>query len=113
MLTFDDGYRDNVTCALPILERHDAPFTIFVPTGPPTRTLYSWWLGLRALLRVRDTVTIEAMDRRFDCPDLASKTAALAKATRWVHFDLRRAQMLAPTFATAGNHIFCKILPSQ
>ena len=113
MLTFDDGYRDNVTCALPILERHDAPFTIFVPTGPPTRTLYSWWLGLRALLRMRDTVTIEAMDRRFDCPDLASKTAALAKATRWVHFDLRRAQMLAPTFATAGNHIFWTILPSQ
>ena len=101
VLTFDDGYRDNVTHALPILERHDAPFTIFVPTSAPTRTLYSWWLGLRALLRMRDSVTIDAMDRRFDCPDLASKTAALHKVTQWVHSDLRRARMLAPTFATA------------
>ena len=101
VLTFDDGYRDNVTHALPILERHDAPFTIFVPTGAPTRTLYSWWLGLRALFRMRDSVTIDAMDRRFDCPDLASKTAALHKVTQWVHSDLRRARMLAPTFATA------------
>ena len=72
---------------------------------PAYTHLDSWWLGLRALLRMRDTVTIEAMDRRFDCPDLASKTAALAKATRWVHFDLRRVQMLAPTFAAAGNHM--------
>ena len=101
-LTFDDGYRDNITCALPILELHDAPFTVFVPTGAPTRTLYSWWLGLRALFRMRDTVTIDAMDRRFDCPNIPSKTAALAKVTQWVHSDLRRSWMLAPTFATAG-----------
>jgi peptidoglycan/xylan/chitin deacetylase (PgdA/CDA1 family) len=102
VLTFDDGYRDNVTRALPILELHDAPFTIFVPTGAPTRTLYSWWLGLRALFRMCDTVTIDGMDRRFECPDIASKTAALAKVTQWVHSDLRRACMLAPTFAAAG-----------
>jgi peptidoglycan/xylan/chitin deacetylase (PgdA/CDA1 family) len=102
VLTFDDGYRDNAIQALPILELHDAPFTIFVPTGSPTRTLYSWWLGLRALFRMCDSVTVDAMDRRFECRDLASKTAALAKVTQWVHFDLRRAWMLAPTFATAG-----------
>ena len=102
VLTFDDGYRDNVTRALPILELHDAPFTIFVPTGAPTRTLYSWWLGLRALFRMCDTVTIDAMGRRFDCPDLGSKTTALAEVTQWIHSDLRRAWMLAPTFATAG-----------
>ena len=102
VLTFDDGYRDNVTRALPILELHDAPFTIFVPTGAPTRTLYSWWLGLRALFRMSDTVTIDVMGRRFDCPDLGSKTTALAMVTHWIYHDLRRAQMLAPTFATAG-----------
>jgi peptidoglycan/xylan/chitin deacetylase (PgdA/CDA1 family) len=45
--TFDDGYRDNVSMALPILERHNAPFLIYVPTGRPARTLQAWWLGLR------------------------------------------------------------------
>jgi peptidoglycan/xylan/chitin deacetylase (PgdA/CDA1 family) len=31
-VTFDDGYRDFVTTALPILERYGVPATIFVPT---------------------------------------------------------------------------------
>ena len=32
-ITFDDGYRDNLTHALPVLERHSFPFTIFVASG--------------------------------------------------------------------------------
>lgn len=33
VLTFDDGYRNNLTHALPILRRYNAPATFFVPTG--------------------------------------------------------------------------------
>ena len=32
-LTFDDGYRDTRDFALPILQRHGAPFTVFFATG--------------------------------------------------------------------------------
>jgi peptidoglycan/xylan/chitin deacetylase (PgdA/CDA1 family) len=102
VLTFDDGYRDNVATALPILERHNAPFMVYVPTGAPTRTLPSWWLGLREIFRLGDTVTIDAMDRRFHCPEFHEKVSGLNKVIEWIHQDYHRIAMLAPTFNRAG-----------
>lgn len=102
VLTFDDGYRDNVLVALPILERHNAPFLMYVPTGAPTRTLQAWWLGLRELFRSRDYVTVDAMDTRFHCPNFQAKVSALVRTTQWIHEDYHRAAMLAPTFHKAG-----------
>lgn len=102
VLTFDDGYRDNVTVALPILERHNAPFMVYVPTGAPTRSLQSWWLGVRKLFLSRDTITIDALGRVFHCPDLRSKLSAFAEVIEWVHQDYRRAAMLTPTFTQNG-----------
>jgi peptidoglycan/xylan/chitin deacetylase (PgdA/CDA1 family) len=102
VLTFDDGYRDNATIALPILEKHHAPFTLFVPTASLDRTLYSWWLALRTLFLDRDAVDIEAMGQRFSCADLDAKLEGFRLTRDWVHQDLRRSSLLAPTFLAAG-----------
>lgn len=32
-ITFDDGFRDNLTVALPLLEKYDLPMTLFVAAG--------------------------------------------------------------------------------
>ncbi len=42
-VTFDDGYRDNVTLALPILREHGIPATIFVTTGYLGQRALFWW----------------------------------------------------------------------
>src|SRR5882762_6566367 len=36
-LTFDDGHRDFLINALPILERHGIPFVLYIPTAAITR----------------------------------------------------------------------------
>lgn len=102
LLTFDDGYRDNRTNALPILERAEAPMTLFVPTGMMTRELYAWWIALREIAKTRDAVDIPPMERRFECVDLASKVALMRQVTAWIGTDNARARSLAPTFTKYG-----------
>ena len=50
VVTFDDGYRDNLTLALPILEKYGVPATIFVATGLIDRTANLWWEEHRFIL---------------------------------------------------------------
>ncbi len=102
VLTFDDGYRDTSTRALTVLERHRAPFTVYVPTGAVTRELNSWWLGLRALFQTRDKIVVSAMERTFECAGHESKLARYAEVRKWVALDYRRATLLDDTFRSYG-----------
>ncbi|MEY8410221.1 polysaccharide deacetylase family protein [Lachnospiraceae bacterium 62-26] len=49
-ITFDDGYMDNFTNALPILEELDIPATIFVSTGNINTPEEFWWDELERIL---------------------------------------------------------------
>ena len=49
-ITFDDGYLDNFTNALPILEELDIPATVFVATGNIDTPQEFWWDELERLL---------------------------------------------------------------
>ena len=42
-LTFDDGYIDNLTEALPLLKKYNMPATIFVCTGNIGKSNEFWW----------------------------------------------------------------------
>ncbi|MBL8331304.1 MAG: polysaccharide deacetylase family protein [Rubrivivax sp.] len=49
-VTFDDGYLDNLTRALPVMQRYDVPFSVYVPTGGLEEGTMLWWDRVVALL---------------------------------------------------------------
>lgn len=49
-VTFDDGYMDNFTNALPILQEFEIPATVFVSTGNINTSEEFWWDELERLL---------------------------------------------------------------
>ena len=53
VVTFDDGYRDNLANALPIAEAKGVPITVFVTSGILGNHHGLWWDRLGTLLRSR------------------------------------------------------------
>lgn len=49
-ITFDDGYLDNLTCALPILEANDAPATLYATTCNTDTPKNFWWDELETII---------------------------------------------------------------
>lgn len=67
VVTFDDGYADNLHVARPLLERHDVPATVFVASGALGTERGFWWDELAALILgpARFPATLEvALDGR-------------------------------------------------
>ena len=82
VLSFDDGYRDNLDNALPVLKRLEAPFILYVTTGFADRTAHLWWRELEAAVRALDDVSIQINGQTLTFParTSAQKSAAFAKA---------------------------------
>lgn len=58
VLTFDDGYRDNLEIAYPVLKELDAPFTVFVASGLVDRTTELWWVALEQMIAANDEILL-------------------------------------------------------
>lgn len=102
-ITLDDGYADNFTCALPIFEKFNAPFTLYVTTDLVERCGYLWWIGLERLIAQNDAIEVAPMQKRFAASSLRDKKAALDSITDWVAVDIeRRAPLLRQVFDLYG-----------
>ena len=77
-ITFDDGYRDNLQYAWPILKRHGLPWAIFIVPAFLDRSGRLWWLELEeAIARLNFVdVTIGKTKFVFDTRSLQQKNAA-------------------------------------
>lgn len=56
VLTFDDAYRDNLRYALPILQKHEAPFTLYVPTAFVDGVGQLWWQAIEDIIARQEAV---------------------------------------------------------
>ena len=84
VLTFDDGYRDNLVRALPVLEKHRAPFTVYVTTGFAERRARLWWVELEEALRRASRVEIVIDGAALSLPaGTAAEKRAAFKAVYW------------------------------
>ncbi|MFH1982568.1 MAG: polysaccharide deacetylase family protein [Pseudomonadota bacterium] len=63
-ITFDDGYRDNLVHALPVLEKYGLPVTIYVATRFPDGEDGMWWYELADICRRQDAVDFRWRGRR-------------------------------------------------
>ena len=88
-LTFDDGFRDNLQYAEPILRRYGAPFTVYVASGFADGAVRAWWEDLEAAIQRLPRVALRLDGETFDLPtgSMAEKEAAadlLSKRLRTV-----------------------------
>jgi peptidoglycan/xylan/chitin deacetylase (PgdA/CDA1 family) len=75
--TFDDGYRDNLEHALPVLQRLAVPATVYVPSGFPSGGADLWWITLEHAIRACDSVEV-----RINGEQLQYETATTAGKTQ-------------------------------
>src|SRR5919199_568786 len=80
-LTFDDGYRDTVEHALPVLRRHHAPFAVFVTTDFAEGRGRLWWLELEEAVARLDRIAVSAGNERIEaaCGTPEEKAAAFER----------------------------------
>lgn len=58
VFTLDDGYIDNLTYGLPVFEKYNIPFSIFVTSCLPNKTANYWWYLLENQLLKHNQITL-------------------------------------------------------
>ena len=104
--TFDDGYRDNLTHAYPVLKKHDVPFTIFVTSGFVDRSSEIWWEALERI--VGGALSIETpigeRMRTLDARSYNEKTRTYDHLLHWFTHELGEESQRVELRRLAATH---------
>lgn len=90
--TFDDGYRDTRDHALPVMQKFDAPLTVYVASDFAEGRGHMWWVALERLIAANETLDVEI-------------------DSAMVHFEMRDAD--AKQMAFNCLHDWLRSLPSD
>ncbi len=85
-ITFDDGYKDLLQHAYPLLKKYQVPFALYIPTSFPDRIGELWWVALEAAIAQNDRIglIVDGKDRFFDCATVTEKRELYDEAYRYL-----------------------------
>ena len=74
-ITFDDGYKDLMEYAYPLLKKYDLPFALYIATSFPDRLGELWWAALEAVVAQNSRIglMIDGEQKFFECGTVAQK----------------------------------------
>lgn len=64
-ITFDDGYKDNLTLAYPIFKKYNVPFTVYITNSFPNHTAKLWWYMLEDIILEYSEITFLCKKKRY------------------------------------------------
>ena len=113
-LTFDDGYRDNLTTAAPMLASLELPATFFLAPGLLSREPLGWWEGLASAFDASTCTTLSWREQTFSLTDGRARAAydAISAALKKMNQERRLAEVaelikaLAPARQTDAGELF-------
>ncbi|AZO08292.1 polysaccharide deacetylase [Mesorhizobium sp. M3A.F.Ca.ET.080.04.2.1] len=90
-ITADDAYRDNMTEALPVLERHGAPITIYVAPGLIDGAADLWWDVIEDIVDASASLSLTTASgpATIDCSSPARKLQANERLHAWLTLEVR------------------------
>src|SRR6185369_15547092 len=95
--TLDDGYRDNLEFALPVLREFDAPLAVYVASEFAEGTGRLWWTALETVIAKAEHIDIQIGNSalRLDATTPAAKQMAFDRLHDWLRalpgeHDLKR-----------------------
>ena len=85
-LTFDDGYRDVLRWAYPLLKKYETPFALYIPTSFPDQRGELWWIALEAVIaqNKRIGLTVNGRDQFFECGSIREKRQLFNEVYNWL-----------------------------
>jgi peptidoglycan/xylan/chitin deacetylase (PgdA/CDA1 family) len=101
VVTFDDGYTDNLYFAKPALERYEIPGTVFIVAGAVGKESEFWWDDLERLVlqpaRLPDVLTLNLEGRKMEWQ--------LGKAAVVLDGSQKKDRAVKPWAAPAGSRL--------
>jgi peptidoglycan/xylan/chitin deacetylase (PgdA/CDA1 family) len=105
-VTFDDGYRDNLRWAYPLLKKYEIPFALYIPTSFPDQLGELWWVALEAVIakNTRIGLMIDGKDRFFECGSVREKRLLYGEIYSWLRSMKSEAELRRVVRDLATRH---------